>query len=129
MRANLSGRTCPSLVILSDELPARMPATRVGHVSPDMNARTSGTRAGVLLRDEQFDLVTRALGCTSDTARARLLDVDPKTIYRARRGVIGEEFIAKTLDVLTRHERHLTDLGIGASFESVFTLGEKPAAA
>lgn len=82
----------------------------------------------MLLREEQFDLVTRALGCTSDTARARLLDVDPKTIYRARRGVIGEEFIAKTLDVLTRHAPLLAERGLEPSFELVFNLGEKAVA-
>lgn len=105
-----------------------MPGSKVRHVSPDIQARNSGTRAGVLLRDEQFDLATRALGCTSDTARARLLDVDPKTIYRARRGVIGEEFIAKTLAVLTQHSERLSEIGIDPSFESVFTLGEKAVA-
>lgn len=98
-------------------------------MSQDIEAREPGTRAGVLLRDERFSLITRLLGCESDAARARLLDVDPKTIYRARNGVIGEELIAKTLDMLQRHTEQLAQYGITASFEEVFTLGEKKAAA
>lgn len=93
-----------------------------------MDAQTTGTRAGVLLRDERFDLVTTALGCKSESARARLLSVDPKTVYRARRGVIGEEFIAKTLAVMKQHERRLAEIGIEPTFEAVFELGEKAAA-
>lgn len=94
-----------------------------------MNARSPGTRAGVLLRGELFDVITAVLGAGTDAARARLLNVDNKTIYRARRGVIGEEFIAKTLDVLERNKDKLTPLNIDPTFESVFVVGEKQMAA
>lgn len=95
-----------------------------------MDAReVPGTRAGVFLRDDNFDLITRVLGCESDAARARLLDVDPKTIWRARRGVIGEELIAKTLDTMRRNADRLAELGLSVSFETVFAVGEKKRAA
>lgn len=89
-----------------------------------MDARSPGTRAKVLLNNEAFDLITAALGCESEGARARLLDVDPKTVYRARRGVIGEEFIAKTLSVMKANEQRLGLVGITPNFESVFVLAE-----
>lgn len=102
-----------------------MPETTVGLVSQDIEAREPGTRARVLLREEQFDLITRAMGCTSEAGRARLLEVDPKTIYRARHGVLGEEFIAKVLDAMERHQSKLAELGFTAGFGEVFELGEK----
>ncbi|MCW2900119.1 MAG: hypothetical protein JWO67_2384 [Streptosporangiaceae bacterium] len=94
-----------------------------------MSADAQGMRAGVLLQDERFDLITRLLGCKTELARAHLLDVDPKTVYRARRGVIGEEFIAKTLSVMKEHEGRLAEIGLTPTFEAVFKLGEKQKAA
>jgi hypothetical protein len=80
-----------------------------------------GTHAGVLLKEDRFDLITRILGCESDVARSRLLEMDPKTIYRARRGgVVGEEFIARVLHAMQRHSEQLAELGITPTFEEVF---------
>jgi hypothetical protein len=88
-----------------------------------------GMRAGVFLREHRFNLITRVLGAGSDVARARLLDMDPKTIYRARRGVIGEEFIARLLNVMRQHADELAKANLGTSFEDVFELRTKPATA
>lgn len=99
-------------------------------MSLDTQARDmAGTRAGIFLRLDRFDLITRVLGCGSDVARARLLDMDPKTIYRARRGVIGEEFIARLLDVMRQHEAELAAINIGVAFEDVFEVRIKPVSA
>ncbi|AGL19533.1 hypothetical protein L083_6023 [Actinoplanes sp. N902-109] len=87
------------------------------------------TRVGVRLREAEFDLITRILGCESDAARARLLDINPKTVTRVRRGVIGEEFIAKTLIMLRNNAEALAKVNIGTSFEDVFEVGEKQVAA
>ncbi|MFI2663684.1 hypothetical protein [Micromonospora carbonacea] len=97
-------------------------------MSQDIQARESGMRAGVVLRPERFDEVTRIMGCTSEAARARLLGVDPKTIYRARHGILGEEFIAKVIDAMRANEPVLNAAGIDVDFEEVFEVGEKPAA-
>lgn len=70
-------------------------------------------------------MITKALGADSDSARARLLNVDPKTIYRARRGVIGEEFIARALDVMGRRAAELDAIGVKPTFEAMFELGNK----
>ncbi|MGI5178642.1 hypothetical protein ACQEVZ_20130 [Dactylosporangium sp. CA-152071] len=99
-------------------------------MSLDTQARNMpGTRAGVFLRLDRFDLITRVLNCGSDVARSRLLDMDPKTIYRARRGVIGEEFIARLLDVMRQNEAALAAVDIGTSFEDVFEVRGKPVTA
>lgn len=44
-----------------------------------------GKDATVVLRTDVFDDLTRALGATTDAARARLFEVDRATIYRMRR--------------------------------------------
>lgn len=91
-----------------------------------MHAReVSGIDAGVFLNDERFDLITRALGATNETARARLLDVDPKTIYRARRGQIGEDFIARAIAVMRDRASELEAIGIKPSFEAMFEVRGK----
>lgn len=87
----------------------------------------SGTRAGVLLRSDRFDLMTRVLGCESDLARSRFLHLDPKTLWSARQGRVGEKFIAQVLAVLARHEEQLGQLGLKPTFEELFEVREKAA--
>ena len=82
----------------------------------------TGIRAEIRLREARFDLITRILGCESDSARARLLDVDRKTIDRVREGRIGEEFIAKALAVLHLYADTLSELNISTKFEELFEL-------
>jgi hypothetical protein len=97
---------------------------------PETDAREkSSTRAGVLLRADRFDLITAALGHGTDLRRAVLLQVDPKTIYLARRGVVGEKFIAAVLSALERHADQLARLNITTAFEEVFEVGDKRTAA
>lgn len=89
----------------------------------------SGIDAGVFLVGERFDLITKALGCESDMARARLLDVDPKTIYRARRGQVGEDFIARAIAIMRNHATELEAIGVRPAFEAMFEVRGKRAAA
>lgn len=108
----LTGHPCPSTVRL---------------MNPDINAREqSGTNVGVRLRSDRFDLITRVLGCGSDTARARLLGLDPKTIWSARRGQIGAAFIAKTLYTLDSHRAQLAEVSITPTFEELFEVTTDP---
>lgn len=93
-----------------------------------MQARDNpGTRAGVKLRVDRFDLMTRVLGCESDRARAQMLDVDPRTVSRARAGIVGEEFIAQTLTTMQQHAGELAALGLTGSFEDLFEVRRKSA--
>lgn len=102
------------------------PRSTLASMNAGIHAREeSGTRAGVFLNAEAFDQMTKTLGSDSDLARARLLSVDPKTIYRARRGVIGEEFIARVLGLMQLHRDTLAAAGIEPAFESVFKLDSK----
>jgi hypothetical protein len=107
-----------------------MPEIYGWHMNSGMHAREmSGIHAGVFLNSERFDLITKALGCGSDTARARLLDVDPKTIYRARRGQVGEEFIARAISIMRNNSAKLEAIGVRPSFEAMFEVRDKQAAA
>lgn len=100
------------------------------HMNSGMHAReVSGIDAGVFLNSERFDLITRAIGCDSEASRARLLDVDPKTIYRARRGQVGEDFIARAVAVMRDHATELEAIGIKPAFEAMFEIRSKQDAA
>jgi hypothetical protein len=96
------------------------------HMNSGTQAREmSGIDAGVFLLPERFDQITKALGCESEAARSRLLDVDPKTIYRARRGAVGEDFIARAIAVMRHHSSELEAIGIRPSFEAMFEVRPK----
>lgn len=105
-----------------------MPVSNVLSMNPGTHAReVPGTDAGVFLNEERFDRITRALGCDSDAARARLLEVDPKTIYRARRGQhqINEDFIARAIAIMRQHAAELEAIDIKPSFEAMFEVRGK----
>lgn len=77
----------------------------------------------VRLRVENFDRMTRIVGKESESARADLLGVDRRTVYRARHGVIGQEFIAKTISALRGHEELLMKTcGLEPTFENLFEI-------
>lgn len=98
-------------------------------MSPGTNAQEfPGTRAAVFLNEDRFDLITNALGAKSEQAKADLLGVDPKTVYRARRGPVGEAFIAAALRVMCERRADMRPLGIKPTFEAMFELGERVAA-
>lgn len=80
----------------------------------------STSQATIRLRDEQFIAMTRLLGCESDSARARLIGVTYRTIYRARRGVVGEVFIAQAIHGLRLHATTLLRYGLTVSFDNLF---------
>jgi hypothetical protein len=88
-----------------------------------MHAReSSGTRARVLLRDdgERFSAIMTLIGYGSDLARARALNVNPSTIYRARHGSVAGVLIARTIAILRRHEAKLAEYNIKPSFDEIF---------
>jgi hypothetical protein len=77
-------------------------------------------RGLIRLRDRQFDLMTWVLNCASDEARARLIDMNAKTLYRARRGAIGEDFIAQILISLGDHHEELAKFNLAPKFDELF---------
>jgi hypothetical protein len=85
---------------------------------PGMSARR---RQGVIrLKADQFDLITRVLKCDSDEARARLINVSAKSIYRARRGGLGQQLIAQTLINLRDRHDELAKYNLIPSFDELF---------
>lgn len=102
-------------------------------MSPDTDVATPDTRAEIRLRSEdgedRFTVMTRVLGIESDTARANFVGVNPRTISRAREGVIGEEFIARTLSALRRREKTLAKFGLQPTFDDLFIVIDVPAPA
>lgn len=81
-------------------------------------------RAGIRLKSDRFDLMTRIVGCESDEARARLLGVSVKTIWRARRGTLGVDFIAQTLFALGCHYGELAARNLLPCFDELFEVVE-----
>lgn len=70
--------------------------------------------------ETRLDAATRLAGYGTDLARAELLDVSDRTLRRARKGVLGEDFMAKAVAALRPHSRKLAKEGIEVSLDSFF---------
>lgn len=51
------------------------------------------SQARIEFREDVFNVLAAALGAHNDTTRAELLGVHPRTLARARRGVLGADFM------------------------------------
>ena len=89
-------------------------------MSQDMDATEQGAQAAIRLREAQFDAMTSLLGYVNDTTRAELIGVWPKTVRRAREGIIGEQFIAKTVAALAPHAERLAKFNLYPSLNDLF---------
>ena len=74
----------------------------------------------IRLRVKRFEMMTMVLGYRTDESRARLLRVNPKTLYRARRGNVGHDFITQTLVVLGRRRDELALFNLEPTFDELF---------
>lgn len=80
-------------------------------------------QAMLRLRVERFDLMTRVLGCESDTARAALINMTYQSVRRAKRdNIVGGVFVAQTIAALRRHEDELRQYGLKPSFDELFEI-------
>src|SRR5262245_24110307 len=77
-------------------------------------------RAVIRLRVDRFNLMTSVLGMQSDLAQADLLGVNPKTVYRAKLGNFGHDFIAQTLVSLGDRRDELGKLNLCPTFDELF---------
>lgn len=98
-----------------------------------MHVRTSGTRPEVHLRrtdtgEDVFTQMTRVLGIDTDAARAQFVGCSERTIRRVRQGVIGEEFMARAVAALRRHEKDLRRHGLAPSLDGIFRIVDVPVA-
>lgn len=100
---------------------------------PDANVtETSGStdddvRGWVSLRNDAFDLRCNILGATTEEARASLVGVNYRTLHSARRGGVGEKFIALTLAAFERHATVFAEMNIPITFEDLFVTAAVPA--
>lgn len=85
--------------------------------------------ATIRLRQDRFELMTRVIGATTPSARAKLIGVDRKTFYRARQGVFGMIFMAQTVAALREHSQVLGECGLTASLDELFEVVDEPVAA
>lgn len=106
-----------------------MSRSSLGHVSTDMHVAPADTRAGVFLKTDHFALVARLLNLTSDAAIGRAIGVTTETVGRARKGVIGEKFIAAVLSTFGERAEELTKYSVTVAFEDLFEIRDKPVAA
>lgn len=100
------------------------------HVTSNMQVRERPntqvpTQAVLRLRMEQFDLMTRLLGCESDTARAELIGVTYRTIWRARKPLDRDQpqshdkLIAQAVANLRLHADELAKYGLHPTLDSL----------
>jgi hypothetical protein len=91
-------------------------------VTQNMHDQTAqNTQAVLRLRGDQFDLMTRILGCESDAARAELIGVNWRTVSRAKAGAkVGEVFIAQTIASLRRETDTLGRYGLKPTLDNLF---------
>jgi hypothetical protein len=96
------------------------------HVSP-LNTEAPELLVDINFRFDQFLVMTAILGAQNDAERAVLIQMDPKTLRRARDGVIGHEFMGKTVAGLRRHSDKLAEYGITVSLDALFEVREATA--
>lgn len=85
---------------------------------------TAGIRLDVARHTELF----AAIGCDTPAKIAAETGVTERTVRRARRGVIGEVFIAQTIAALQRHDEQLRAAGVKApTLDELFTVVTNPA--
>jgi hypothetical protein len=93
------------------------------HVSPE-DIEAPDLLVDIEFRFDQFLVMTAILGATNDAERAALIQMDPKTLRRARDGIIGHEFMGKTVAGLRRHAQKLASYGISVSLDALFEVHE-----
>lgn len=83
-----------------------------------------GKRAKLQLRTERFDLMTRVIGIVREKHRAELVGVDVRTLLRARKGIVGEVFVAGVISGLRQHSQTLAQYGLEPTLNDLFEVVE-----
>lgn len=77
-------------------------------------------QAVLRLRVDRFDLMTRILGCETELARAELIGMDYRSIWRARNGAVGTTFAANTVAALREHSAELAKYNLSVGLDELF---------
>lgn len=94
---------------------------------PVLNRRPDpGRRAKLRLREDRFNLMTRVIGLEREKHRAELVGVDVRTLLRARKGIIGEVFVAGVIAGLRQHSQTLAQYGLEPTLDDLFEVVVDP---
>lgn len=83
-----------------------------------------GTRAYMRLRSGPFDQMTELLGATTELARAELVGIDRKSLWRARRGDGVAAIAPQIVAALTKHSNILALAGHQPTLDALFEVAE-----
>lgn len=84
----------------------------MSHVSTDIHDTEKRDIAGIRLDVARHTELFAAIGCTSDVEIAAETGVTDRTVRRARQGVLGEVFMARTIAALQRNAAKLRRKGL-----------------
>lgn len=88
------------------------------HVSTDADAQ-----AAIVAKIGHIDLVTQAIGCDTDPARAELTGMSERQWRRARRGSrVGDTFIANLITALRPYAPVLKKKRLAVAFDDLFDI-------
>lgn len=97
-------------------------------MSTDIHDTAIPDTAGIHLDVARHTELFAAIGCTTAAQIAAETGVTERTVRRARRGVIGEVFIASTVAALHRHADKLRERGHQPpTLDELFTVVTKAA--
>jgi hypothetical protein len=96
--------------------------TSLGNVIPETDSPVdTGTRPRLQMKWNAFVLLTAALGCETDVARAELFDFDVKTLRNLRAGgPASDKTVAKVLAVAQANAELIAPHGLTPDFASFF---------
>jgi len=102
----------------------------VGHVStdtdvPNDDAEVNDPQRYIEFNYEAFCMMAGLAGAHNDDERAALIGMDPKTIRRARGGIIGHTFMAKCVLGLRRHSSKMVRYHLTPSLDALFIVHER----
>lgn len=86
-------------------------------------------QARIVLRKARFLAAFAAIGCKTVMAKARVTNLDPKSISLALHGAqVGEKFMAYTLTALDKPENRavLAEIQIPPTLDSLFVVEVQP---
>lgn len=88
------------------------------HVLPEADAQ-----AAIVAKIDHIDLVTHAIGCDTDPARAELTGMSERQWRRARRGArVGDSFIANLITALRPYATVLKKKRLAVAFDDLFAV-------
>lgn len=78
----------------------------------------------IVFNYRSFCIMAQVAGASNDGERAALIGVDPKTVWRARQGILGHTFMAKCVAGLRRHAEELSVYNLHPTLDALFVVRE-----